>query len=296
MSRGTIFPRPFLKWAGGKGQLLPDLLRRVAQAGKIKGYHEPFVGGGALFFELHRLDLLPHAELVWLSDTNPNLVRVWWAVQRDVDGLVERLRRHAEKHGEDYYYQVRDEAVMVDDTDRAARVIYLNKTCFNGLYRENSKGGFNVPFGRYANPTVCDEENLRACNRALQGVHIENRPFTAVTEHVRAGDLVYFDPPYQPLSATSSFTRYAKDGFGEAEQRALAALFGSLGPQKVKAVLSNSWADLVVELYTPWRLEEVLANRNVNRDATRRGKIAEALVCNFDEQGKIRPPRRAPTT
>lgn len=284
-------PRPFLKWAGGKGQLLPELLTRVEQAGPPGTYHEVFVGGGALFFELRRRGLIPGR--VVLSDANPNLVNVWWAVRDHVDALVARLRVLAEAVDEESYYRVREEQPE-DPIDRAARVIYLNKTCFNGLYRENSKGRFNVPFGRNANPTVCDERNLRACAAALRDVEILCTGFGSLPERVAAGDLVYLDPPYVPLSASSSFTRYAKDDFGPEDQARLAAIFGELGSQGVRAILSNSAAPAVRTHYAGWRVEEVLATRNVNRDAAGRGAIAELMVCNYGPDGLIRRAPHAP--
>lgn len=283
---GRTTPRPFLKWAGGKGQLLPDLLPEVARAAPRGRYHEPFVGGGALFFELRRLARLP--KRVTLSDTNPNLIAVWLAVRDELPVLLDLLAVHHANHTEEYYYKVREE-VPASQVERAARIIFLNKTCFNGLYRENSKGKFNVPFANNANPAIRDEANLRACSAALAGVEILNTPFSAVGERARAGELVYFDPPYVPVSKSASFTSYAKDGFDEPEQRQLAELFAELTRRGVKAILSNSDMPLVRELYDVpgCRYGTVMARRNVNRDATKRGAVAEALVCNFDETGKL---------
>lgn len=283
---GYTTPRPFLKWAGGKGQLLGDLVPLVDQARPFQRYHEPFVGGGALFFELQRLGKLPHGAT--LADTNPNLVVVWEAVRDELPALLELLAVHQAKHSEDYYYEVRDN-VPVGRLERAARVIFLNKTCFNGLYRENSKGKFNVPFGYYANPTIRDEENLRACSAALAGVEVLNTPFFSVLDRAQPGDLVYFDPPYVPVSKTSNFTKYAKDGFDEAEQRQLAGVFAELTKRGVKAILSNSDTPLIDELYKDqgYRFGTVMATRRVNRNAEGRGAIPEALVCNFDEKGRV---------
>jgi DNA adenine methylase len=280
-------PRPFLKWVGGKGQLLGILLDRIGHAGAFRGYHEPFVGGGALFFELVRQGAL--REGAALSDANPHLVEVWQVVQRDVDTLVDALAVLRERHNEDHYYAVRAE-VPATPVARAARVIYLNKTCFNGLYRENRRGGFNVPFGRYTDPPILDEENLRASAAALVDVDLRCQGFATSAERVRPHDLVYFDPPYVPVSRTSVFTEYQKGGFGEADQRRLADTFRALAGRGARVLLSNSWAPLVLECYGEFGPLEVQAARNVNSRTDRRGRVSEALVDNFDQ---LRPSRMA---
>ncbi len=278
-SANLVLPRPFLKWVGGKGQLLEELRRCVEAARPFRRYHEPFVGGGALFFDLYRNGLLGRAA-AYLSDNNPNLIDAYLGVQRDVEGVIARLREHKAKHGETYYYAMRAN-VPPDPLDRAARVIYLNKTCYNGLFRENSRGEFNVPLGRYRNPAICDEENLRAASAALQRAKIEQRTFSTVLLKAGPGDLVYFDPPYDPVSKTSSFTGYAKGAFGVSEQQALAGVFGQLTALGVKAVLSNSMTPLIRSLYADYTIGQVLASRAVNSRGDRRGKIAEALVRNY---------------
>lgn len=274
-------PRPFLKWAGGKSQLLERILVRVDAAGPFRAYHEPFLGGGAVYFELHRTGRIGGRAV--LSDANPNLVDAWLGVQQAVDEVIAELRVHARKHGPEWYYQVRRERPS-PLAARAARVIYLNKTCYNGLYRENSRGEFNVPMGRYVNPTILDEENLRACAAALQGAEIQVCGFEASLARVEAGDLVYLDPPYAPLSPTASFTSYAAGGFGEAEQRRLAAQFRELEARAVRALLSNSDTPLTRALYGDFqeRCESVVARRAVNSRPDRRGAVAEILVRNFD--------------
>lgn len=272
-------PRPFLKWVGGKGQLLDELLARVEKAKPFGRYHEPFVGGGALFFELARRGLLGRKK-AYLSDNNANLIDTYRAVRDDVDGVIELLTAHKARHNEEYYYQVRA-TVPESLSERGARIIYLNKTCFNGLFRENSRGEFNVPCGRYKNPLICDADNLRACAEALRKTKLEVRPFETVLKHAKPGDLVYFDPPYVPLSKTSSFTSYDKAGFGEKEQRRLAEVFAQLDRKDVSVLLSNSMTDLVRELYGDYEIDAILATRLVNSRADRRGKIAEALVRNF---------------
>ncbi|HNR31958.1 MAG TPA: DNA adenine methylase [Candidatus Hydrogenedentes bacterium] len=278
-TRTQDVPRPFLKWAGGKGQLLDELRARVVLGQPFARYHEPFIGGAALFFDLHRCDMLPEGRSL-LSDTNERLIEAYLGVRDDVDGVIARLRMHAECHSRDYYYQTR--ARVPDDlAGRAARIIYLNRTCFNGLYRENSQGEFNVPVGDYRNPMICDEANLRAVASALSRARIEARPFATVLDYARPDDFVYFDPPYHPISKTASFTAYAKDKFGESDQRELAAVFAELTMRGVKALLSNSMTDLIRDLYRDFTIEEVYANRAINSNAARRGKVPEALIRNF---------------
>lgn len=269
-------PRPFLKWVGGKGQLLPELRARFLKAAAAGRYHEPFVGGGALFFDLQRNGHLGRKK-AWISDNNLNLIETYGAVRDETDRLIDLLRMHKARHNKEYYYAVRA-AVPESRVERAARIIYLNKTCFNGLYRENSRGGFNVPIGNYENPAICDTENLRACAKALAHADVEHRPFDAVLGKAKAGDFVYFDPPYHPVSTTASFTAYASAGFGEPDQRRLAEVFATLADRGVHVLLSNSHTPLIRELYAAHRIEVVGATRNVNSRADRRGAVEEVLV------------------
>lgn len=268
-------PRPFLKWAGGKTQLLGPLLAHVDRLSPFGAYHEPFLGGGALYFELVASGRLGGAAR--LSDANPALVTVYEVVRDDVEALIVRLREHAARHDEAHYYAVRAEAPS-ERVEQAARFIYLNKTCFNGLYRENAAGRFNVPIGRYTNPAICDEPVLRAASAALRGAVVAHRGFAAVLDVARPGDLVYFDPPYVPLSATASFTRYARDDFGDTDQVALAAVFRALAARGVKVLLSNSMTPRVRELYAGFSVDTVLASRAVNSRGGGRGAVEEALV------------------
>ncbi len=267
--------RPVLKWAGGKGQLLPALLARLPET--FAAYHEPFVGGGALFFALAAQRRVGP---VFLSDANPSLIDVYLGLQTDVDAVIVALRRHV--YDRDRYYAVR--ALNPADLslpERAARVIYLNKTCYNGLYRENRAGQFNVPFGRYANPTICDEPNLRAAAAVLRGVDIACRPFTTVLDAARPGDFVYFDPPYDPVSRTANFTGYDRRGFGPDDQRRLRDVFAELGRRGVRAMLSNSDTPFIRELYAGFPLEQVFVGRVVNSKVEGRGKVAEVIVVNL---------------
>ncbi|HMJ12699.1 MAG TPA: Dam family site-specific DNA-(adenine-N6)-methyltransferase, partial [Polyangiaceae bacterium] len=198
--------RPVLKWAGGKTQLLPEILKRLP--GAIETYYEPFVGGAAVFFALAAQGRFKRAVL---SDSNPELVGLYRALQRDVDGVIRALGKY--RYDESEYYRVRDSALPRSPAARAARLIYLNKTGYNGLYRVNRAGQFNVPFGRYRNPTICDADNLRAAARALRTAEVRVADFARVSRAARAGDAVYFDPPYLPISKTASFTAYDRHAF-----------------------------------------------------------------------------------
>lgn len=271
-------PRPFLKWVGGKGQLLPELMKRVDMVGDFGRYHEPFLGGGALFFELYRGDRLK--KQAWLTDNNPRLMEAYEGVRNELDAVIEQLQKHQRQHSEEHFYAVRAK-VPKTLAGRAARVIYLNKTCYNGLYRENSRGEFNSPFGRYKNPVICDEDNLRAVSKALQKAKIEARHFQTVADVAERGDLVYFDPPYHPVSETASFQGYHKGAFGEDSQRLLSEVCEKLDAKGVHVLLSNSMTDFVRALYKDFTIDTVHAARAVNSKADRRGKVREALVRNF---------------
>lgn len=281
-------PRPFLKWVGGKGQLLDELLKRVDAAGNIGRYHEPFVGGGALFYAMVRTKRLGKKK-AYLSDYNPRLVATYQGVKDDVDGVIKHLLKHKKNHSEEYYYRVREElredirnGGPHDTTEHAARIIYLNKTGYNGLYRENNEGLYNVPFGRYKNPQICDEANLRACSEALGKANTGHAHFEEVVTKAIEGDLVYFDPPYDPVSKTAAFTSYAKGGFNEDSQRLLAEKVRELDKMGVKVLLSNSYTPFIRSLYEDdFTVEAVSANRNVNSNPGKRGAIQEALVRNF---------------
>ena len=268
-------PRPVLKWAGGKRQLLPELMRRLPK--RFGAFHEPFVGGGALFFALHRAGRLTRTAL---TDVNPALIEVYLAVRDHLDELIALLLER--KNDKDEYYEVRAwEPADLSLPERAARVLYMNKTGFNGLYRENSKGKFNVPFGRYEAPNICDEPNLRAVSSALQDVEIAVRDFRDILTHAAPGDLVYFDPPYLPVSVTSSFTAYAKGGFGLSDQRDLRDVARALVTKGVHVLLSNSDTEVIHDMYSEFKgfkIDVVQATRAINSKASGRGKIGEVIV------------------
>lgn len=279
MVRRRRIPRPFLKWVGGKSQLLKELLkRRPAEYG---AYHEPFVGGGALFFEMA-------PATAHLSDTNAELINCYKVIRRSLPRLVQLLKSYP--YDKEFFYEIRArDPETLDPIERAARTIYLNKSGYNGLYRVNSDGLFNVPFGRHVNPIICDETNLKAVSQVLMGAHLRVEDFGCVLERASAGDFVYFDPPYYPLSQTSYFTDYTRDGFGHAEQERLAALFDALHEKGVRVLLSNSDHPEVRKLYggKRYRIDEVLANRHVNSKASGRGRISELLIRNYKQSGEL---------
>lgn len=267
---------PFLKWAGGKGQLLHEILPRLPA--RIDTYYEPFVGGGAVFFALASERRFRRAVI---ADRNADLVGIYRAVRDDLADLVRSLDQHA-RHACDaeYFYRIRSSlgSPALEPTERAARLIYLNKTCFNGLYRTNRSGQFNVPFGRYANPTVCNEGALCAASVALAGADIRNADFEEVVAGAGPGDAVYFDPPYMPLSRTSSFTAYHALPFGENEHRRLARVYRECCGRRAAAVLSNSDQALTRDLYRDLDVLHVKAARAINSVASKRGAITEILV------------------
>ena len=259
-------------------------------AGTFRRYHEPFLGGGALFFALARMHRPNRPS--YLSDGNPNLIDTYLAIRDQVDTVIDLLAKHRKHHNEEHFYAVRSH-VPQGLAERAARIVYLNKTCFNGLYRENRKGQFNAPFGRYTNPRICDEQNLRAVAAALKSTHLVADEFEVVERHARKGDLVYFDPPYLPISGTSDFTSYSKARFGLEEHRRLAELSLHLANRGIHVIVSNSNTKWTYELYVEFFIYEVFANRLVNSKAALRGKIPEALVTSFpiDLKAAVVPKR-----
>jgi DNA adenine methylase len=270
-----IVVRPFLKWVGGKSQLIPNLIHRLPQS--FKNYIEPFTGGGALFFHLQPAHAI-------LADINSELINAYLAIRDDVEGVIKELLIH--KYEKDYFYEVRswdrlETFSSLHRNKRAARLIYLNKTCFNGLYRVNSKGHFNVPFGKYTNPTITNSDNLRKCSQVLQGVELKCEEYRKVAESAKAGDLVYFDPPYMPLSSTSNFTAYTKNGFDEDAQSNLMELCKSLDKKGVYFMLSNSSAPLILDLYKNFYMDLIEANRSINSVGSSRGPVHEVIVRNF---------------
>ena len=267
--------KPFIKWVGGKTQLLPELTSRIPD--DFSRYFEPFMGGGALFFHLQ-------PERSTLIDINEELINAYTVIKYKTDELIADLKQHI--YEKEYYYQIRnvdrtDEYESWSDVRRASRLIYLNKTCFNGLYRVNSKGKFNTPIGSYKNPKIVDETNLRACSLALQKAETVNGSFLKVEELITDNDFVYFDPPYAPLNATSNFTGYSQKGFDGEMQLELRDLCDRLNKKGVRFMLSNSNAPLIIDLYRDYKIELVYATRAINSKGNKRGKIPEVLVTNY---------------
>ncbi len=268
--------RPFLKWAGGKGRLIEQYIPYFPEG--FSRYYEPFLGGGAVFFYLG--DRFPNIQK-YISDINADLVNTYLCVKNDVELLIGLLEKHQLNHSKEYYYQVR--AIKPDNAfELAARLIYLNKTCFNGLYRENSQGAFNVPMGKYKNPKICHSHLLRSASLALQTTEILVSHFDAVLNYAKTEqDFVYFDPPYYPLSSTSNFTAYSSNSFGESEQIKLRYTFNLLAERGVKVMLSNSDCAFVRELYCDFKVHEILASRAINSKIEKRGRITELLITSY---------------
>ncbi|MBD1862698.1 MULTISPECIES: DNA adenine methylase [Trichocoleus] len=267
--------KPFLKWAGGKTQLLPELGKRIPS--NFDRYFEPFIGGGAFFFKLQ-------PKIAYISDINSELINCYKVVKYKVQELAEDLLNHI--YDEEYYYALRNADQELEfsewsDIKRASRFIYLNKTCFNGLYRVNSKGFFNVPFGRYKNPRIFDEKNLLACSKALRNTQIELSTFTGLKNEVKKGDFIYFDPPYAPISSTSDFTKYTLNGFGEEMQKELASFCTQLDKKRIKFMVSNSHTSLILDLYKSFNIDVIEATRLINSKAEKRGKIKEVIITNY---------------
>ncbi len=273
-------PRPFLKWAGGKTQLLSQFQALYPQPRSIRRYIEPFVGSGAVFF---RIRSLTGPREVLLADSNEELINVYVAVRDHVEEVIEALRRHKALHSKEHYYKVRAQNPgRMSSTARAGRLIYLNKTCFNGLYRVNSKGGFNVPMGRYQDPPILDAENLRAAGRALKRVRLKTAHFRETLDAARKGDFIYFDPPYHPLSKTSFFTSYTQGAFTSSDQEDLAEVYSILAGRGCRVMLSNSDCPFIRSLYGGFDIRSVSARRNINSKAEKRGRIGEVIVLNYE--------------
>lgn len=265
-------PKPFLKWAGGKGRLATEVLDRLPE--RIGTYFEPFLGGAAIFFALSNARRFQRAIL---TDKNAELVNVYRAVQQDVEKLIVELEQLA--HSEEAYYEIRAQRPR-SLIKRAARTIYLNRTGYNGLYRVNRSGDFNVPFGRYKSPKYCDPPRLRAASLALRDAEIFVADFEHVTQRATRGDAVYFDPPYVPVSRTANFTAYHREPFGPADQARLVGAFRELGAARVHALLSNSDTPETQQLYAGLHVERVTMPRAINSRGSGRGLVGELLVSN----------------
>ena len=274
--------KPFLKWVGGKGQLLSQFESLFPKT--FSHYYEPFVGSGAVFFHLQ-----PSVPTT-LNDSNPNLIAAYRHIQQHIDDLLSILYRiRTEYHAltperqEQKYYQVRDtyNALPIGSLEKSALLIFLNKTGYNGLYRESKRGGYNVPFGRYDNPALFDETNLKAVSKALQRVELLHGNFCQAVGTAKPGDFAYFDPPYMPISKTSSFTSYTQSNFDADQQVHLAEVARQLADRGVQVMLSNSDSEFIRTLYKDFELHEVRASRAVNSKPDLRGKITELVITSY---------------
>lgn len=273
--------KPLLKWVGGKTQLISELTSILPS--KFGSYHEPFLGGGALFFELER----PGS---FVSDFNPRLVSFYNEVSLDPDALFQVVQNLADEFNsksdvekKNHFYACRDEFNLpnLDPTRTAALFYYLNKTCFNGLFRENSKGEFNVPFGQKKLFPAFDKEQFHAASALLKTATIKHGNYSLVLDAAQPGDLVYFDPPYVPLPGSPSFTAYLSSGFGPSQQQELVDVFQTLSDRGVHVMASNSYTDTVTQLYSRYNIKPIKARRNINSNGNGRGQIDEALITNF---------------
>ena len=279
----TLFTKqyqPFIKWVGGKRGLLEQILPLFPK--KFNNYYEPFVGGGAVFFELFSRGVLKNKKVI-LADINSELVNTYNVIKNNPFELITKLEEYKEQHSKEFYYQTRvldrkEDYNKLSNLERATRFIYLNKTCFNGLYRVNKKGYFNTPIGSYKNPNIADRDVILSASEALQNVIIKHQSFKEVLKEAKKDDLVYFDPPYYPLNDTSNFTSYDSNCFLEDEQFELFEVFDKLSDRGVKVVQSNSDTEFIKDLYKNYDIKIVNANRFINSKSNRRGKITEVLI------------------
>ncbi len=294
--------RPFVKWAGGKGSLIQQLNNFYPyelKNGIIEKYIEPFVGGGAVLIDiLQKYDI----QEVYAFDINIDLINSYNVIKNNVEELINNLKQMeteylqlGQEERKNYFYNIRDEYNNYEleeneqNVQRAAQFIYLNRTCFNGLYRVNKNGKFNVPVGSYKNPTICDEENLRQLSQLIQNVQFQYGDYSRSMEYVTENTFVYFDPPYRPLNVTSGFTSYTKEDFDDDNQRELATFYGKLNERNAKLMLSNSNPKNINKedtffdnIYQGFNINQIQASRMINANSKGRGKISEILVTNYN--------------
>jgi DNA adenine methylase len=267
----SLTTSPFLKWAGGKAQLLTQYTPLFPK--KFHSYLEPFLGGGAVYFKL-----VPKSAI--LSDINDELINAYLVIREDVENLIGCLSTH--KNESEYFYSIRRlDPTKLSKIERASRFIYLNRTCYNGLYRVNKNGEFNVPFGRYKTTIIYNEENLRKVSLQIQNAEIATADFDIVLKQAKKDDFVYFDPPYQPLSKTAHFTKYAQNGFGEVEQIRLANVFQELDKRGCFLLLTNSDMPFIRDLYKNYNVNVVNARRAINCKPHARKNIKELVIRNY---------------
>jgi DNA adenine methylase len=268
-------PKPFVKWAGGKTKLIPYLMHFSPY--KFNNYFEPFLGGGALFFKLASVKKFKKA---YLNDSNPVLINAFKVIKKSPQKLIRELSSELYQNYSDIYYQIRAEEPE-DEVKKAARFIYLNKTAFNGLYRVNSKGKFNVPYGRYKNPKILDKKNILAVSKALKKDEITCLDFELAIKKAKKYDFIYFDPPYQPISKTSNFTGYTANSFSKEDQERLRECFNRLDKKKCYVMLSNSYSPFIKDLYENYTHHIVMAGRVISCKGSGRGKIKELIITNY---------------
>lgn len=271
--RLPIVPRalPFVKWAGGKRKLIDNIIDAAPIS--FERYLEPFLGGGAVALALGHHSML-------LNDANEELMNIYSIVRNDLKALITLLDEHQRKHSEQYFYTVRaQKPATLSEVEQAARFIYLNKTCFNGLYRVNRQGDFNAPFGKYVNPTLYNLGQIRAASRVLRNAELYAMDYQAFLKlYARSGDFIYLDPPYVPVSEYSDFKRYTKEQFREKDQYALAQIYDDLVSLGAYPILSNSYSKLTLDLYAKHTIQVVYAGRNINHKGTGRKAVPEILV------------------
>ena len=277
-----VTPKPFVKWAGGKRQLIPIINQNLPES--FGTYYEPFLGGGALLFHILTDK---NGQKCSISDLNSDLVLAYTTIRDRIDSLIASLKNHEknyQKNSESYYYSIRQSNPR-SEIEKTSRLIFLNRTCFNGLYRVNSKGKFNVPLGKYSNPNIVNEENLRAVSHILQSsrISIKCRDFEAVLRDAKKGDLIYFDPPYQPVSATANFTSYTNKDFTYDDLTRLAELCLKLDSRGCNVLLSNSDSKEVAEVFAKntWKITRIEANRPINSNSKKRTGHFELLIKNY---------------
>ena len=271
---------PFLKWPGGKRQLMPETRKMLPDGVTDHPYYEPFIGGGALFFEL-----LPKRAVI--NDYNEELINVYTVIRDNPSELIEDLKRH--KNTAEYFYKIRaiDRQPLFSDLtriERASRIIYLNKTCYNGLYRVNNAGEFNSPFGRYKNPNIVNEPVIKAVSKYLNSsqIQISSCDYALILKDIPTDSFVYLDPPYHPISESSSFTGYVQGGWDEGDQLRLRDVCNRLRDNGIKFLLSNSASDFIREIYFDYNIHIVQAKRSVNSNSSRRGQVDEFLIRNYE--------------
>lgn len=268
---------PFLKWVGGKRQLMPEIMKLKPK--KISTYYEPFIGGGAVLFELQ-----PKKAII--NDANSELINVYNVIKNNVYELIDDLKTH--KNEADYFYKIRaldreDFFSNMSNIKKASRIIYLNKTCFNGLYRVNNAGEFNTPFGSYKNPNIVNEATLKAVSSYFNEneIIILNQDYSDILKDIDKNSFVYFDPPYHPVSESSSFTGYTQGGFNEDDQKKLRNICNKLNEESIRFLLSNSATKFIKNLYSEYEINYVKASRSINSVAEKRGDVDEVLIRNY---------------